>query len=85
MARVQDWHRPRQVQRRWGPRERTPRPVVDGRAAPDTRSTAAKPTATAGKYGEGQDASTRKEQAKTGAATSATGLRSLFLCFFFFR
>ena len=45
MTEIQDWHRPtpqrqdRQAEARWGPRERTPRPAANSRAAPETRIT----------------------------------------------
>ena len=54
MTEIQDWHRPtpqrqdRQAEARWGPRERTPRPAANSRAAPETRIT---PPGTIGKDG----------------------------------
>ena len=73
----------RQVQRRCGSGERTPRSAANSRAAlpgqPPQRQRR-RPANTV----RARTANTRRERAKTGAATQATGLRRLSLCFFYF-
>ena len=72
----------RQVQRRCGSGERTPRSAANSRAAlpgqPPQRQRR-RPAITV----RARTANTRRERAKTGAATQATGLRRLVLRFLF--
>src|SRR5450759_4824231 len=74
---------PRQVQRRCGSGERTPRSATNSRAAlpgqPPQRQRR-RPAITE----RARTANTRSEQAKTGEAKQATVLRRLSLCFFYF-
>src|ERR1035437_7842481 len=75
---------PRQAQRRCGPHERTARPAVDDRAAPAPGSPPQRQRRRPAITVRARTANTRRERAKTGAATQATGLRRLSLCFFYF-